>query len=229
MAFLSHCISGFFKRWKKEGLKSTVFLCYQQVSWKLLDFHDRRLDKKICGRDLSRTVTSIYRQTMGATSSQPTRYGALDILFRDLTFSAEDSLLDVGCAKGRVLAYLLHRKFPGKLTGIELNRQVAAEAKAWTDRFPQITLLCGNVFDLNLNSFTVFYLFNPMMPDTLRRFLEKLEQELTHPATLIFLSRPDVPMDHPGWTLLRKGIIDKKWGMPLFNGRQAYAIARYTP
>ena len=230
MASVGHYIRKFHEHCAKEGLRSTLRTGYSVGSYRLIHAIDRKRDLKLCGVDMSYTVPSEYLKTVkGATSAQSTPYAALDMAFGKLKFTEKDSLLDVGCAMGRVLAYLLYRRFPGKITGIELNEQVAAVAKSWTDRFPQVTLICGNAFDLNLDNYTVFYLSNPMDKETTQKFLEKLEQEATHPVTMIFMIRIPVQKGRPGWTVLRSGTIYKKCGVAVFKRRQPYAVMRYTP
>ena len=226
MAFFS----AFREHLAQDGLHDTLHLYYQAAGRRLRHTIDRKRDLKLCGVDLSYTVPSEYlKTTAGATSAQSTPYDALDVVFGKLQFSEQDSLLDVGCAMGRVLAYLVYRRFPGKITGIELNEEVASVARSWTVKFPQITLLCGNAFDLDLNEYNIFYLSNSMEEAVTAQFLEKLERELTHPATVIFVIRVPVKKGRPGWTVLQSGSIYKKWGIPVFKYRQCYAVMRYIP
>ena len=98
---------------------------YRKASRKLTHIYDGMCDRRICGCSLVKYVPSLYRETMGATGSQSTCYWALDKMFKGEHFDENDSFIDVGCGKGRVLAYMVSKKYPCSLTGIELNKEVA--------------------------------------------------------------------------------------------------------
>ena len=73
---------------------------------------DERRDKKICGMSLGAFVPTPYAESHGATGSQSAPYPGLDIILRDLVLAKEDSFIDIGCGKGRVIAYMASRGFP---------------------------------------------------------------------------------------------------------------------
>ena len=64
----------------------------------------------------------------GAHDPDPTPYFVLDELLGHLTLNEHSHLLDVGCGTGRVLAYSVLRSLPGRVTGIELDPQLAERA-----------------------------------------------------------------------------------------------------
>ena len=97
-----------------------------------------------------------------------------------------DSFLDVGCGKGRVLAYLVKIKAPCHITGIEISDEAGAVASEWTDLYDQVTVIRGDVFVQNLNDYTVFFLNRPFLPKTFMAFINKLEKELRHPIALLY-------------------------------------------
>ena len=113
-----------------------------RISRRTVDFIDSFSDKKVCGVSLSKYVPSIAE---GSTGSQSTPYLVLDTIFQDAVFTPEDSLIDVGCGKGRVLAYLLKKECPCKLNGIELNPAVAEYGQHWAVRYPNVNIMCDDV------------------------------------------------------------------------------------
>ena len=94
-----------------------VYITYRIV--RIIDgIHDRR----ICGCDLTRRRDTNIE---GGNHYAPTCYWNLDEVFKNVKFTEEDSFVDVGCGKGRVLAWWLGKNLPGKATGIELDPFVA--------------------------------------------------------------------------------------------------------
>ena len=153
-------------------------------------------------------------------ASQPSHYRVLEKVFRKSHFTEDDSILDVGCGKGRILAYFTEMGFKGKLTGVELRRYIVAVCKQWTRAYPNIQVIEGNVLDLNPNEYTVMVMYNPFGEDVLLKLLEKMEQTLTHPIQLYYLSdhlcgdhingRPGWHLKHRGW-IWRDGIYYLHW------------------
>ena len=90
----------------------------------ILDLYDYSIDKKVCGTSLIKYVPSVFRDDkngVGSTGSQSTHYFILNRMFSHVELKETDRFIDIGCGKGRVLAYLIHKKAPCSLTGIELN------------------------------------------------------------------------------------------------------------
>mgnify|MGYP003298133557 CR=1 FL=1 len=66
----------------------------------------------------------------GAEAVQSSDYRCLDHIFaHHLPLTEQDTLLDVGCVEGRVLTYLHLQGCRAKLTGIELDPEVAETAR----------------------------------------------------------------------------------------------------
>ena len=149
--------------------------------------YDYYWDKKICGVSLLKYAPSEHREDMGATGSQSTRYWMLDDVFGDSFPDDTDSVIDVGCGRGRLLAYMLKRGFKGRVTGIELNESVAEYAESWSRKYSNITVIPGDAFALDYNDYTVLFMARPFEPPFFANFLEKLESELAHPITLYYL------------------------------------------
>ena len=55
------------------------------------------------------------------TGSQSTHYSILKKIFDKVNIDESDSFIDVGCGKGRVLAYLVMHDYKCAITGIEIN------------------------------------------------------------------------------------------------------------
>ena len=115
----------------------------------------------------------------GFTQTTSTEYSVLEKLFSNISIAARDVIVDVGCGKGRVLAWLMHKKIPNKVIGVEVDPSVASETKKRMRRYKQIEILTGDVTEeaFPLNG-TIFYLFNPFGELVMRKFIKKIENNL---------------------------------------------------
>ena len=175
--------------------------------------------------------------SQGAHDPDPTPYFVLDELLGYLTWDEHTHLLDVGCGTGRVLAYVVQAKLPGRVTGIELDPELAARARAWAARHASLEVLTGSALDLDLSPYTGFYLFNPFDQGILQRFIEKLELEVTRPCTVIHMSDNGDTwryVGRPGWTELASGsfqyfLNSRGYHVKVYDHPQHYTVWRYDP
>lgn len=199
---------------------------------RLVTLYDGILDKKICGRSLVKYVPSLYRKTKGATGSQSTSYWFLDEIFRDADFKENDKFIDVGCGKGRVLAHLIRKNFPGELYGVELNAEVAEYAKEWTAKYSNIIIMQGDAFEHDYNAYNILFLGRPFEPDFFKKYVEKLEHELTHPITFYYWvdQQSGNYLNHrTGWTLHKREWLFRSHGFYLASCPQRYSVWTFNP
>lgn len=200
--------------------------------WMMMDYF---LDMRICGRSLVKYVPSIYRDDrrgVGGTGSHSTHYAALEEIFADVRFSPEDRFLDVGCGKGRVLAFLIKQRCPCMIYGVEYNAEVGKIAAEWTKRYERVKVMIGDAFQIDYNSYTILGLARSFLPKTFLSFVETLEKTLTHPITLVsWYDQLDGHLlkDRPGWELQKSGVLDRIRGIKVDSCRQTYSIWVYDP
>ena len=205
------------------------------ISQRLLRIEDGLIDRRVCGRSLVKSVPSIFRDDrkgIGGTNSSPTHYALMKRIFRHVALDASDSLLDVGCGKGRVLAFLLAQKCPCKLYGIEHNPEVAKIAEDWTARYPQVRILVGDAFQLDYNGFTVLTLARSFLPVTFRSFVQRLEETLTHPIRLVsWYDQSDMHFltDRPGWHMEYHESVKRTQGLKFAFVPQSFTVWTFDP
>ena len=202
------------------------------LSIKIAHLFDGRKDHKICGCSLVQYVPSIYRETMGATGSESTCYWALDQIIGEMEFQKNDAFIDVGCGKGRVLAYLLNKNAPCTLTGIELNKDVAEYAHKWTERYDNVMIINGNAFDLDYNDYGVLFMGRPFETQTFHQFIDQLEETLKHPIKLIYWwdTQSGAYLENKScWKLIKRGWVFRSHGLFMYHCPQRYSIWDYTP
>lgn len=216
--------------YNKKFYNSIFGKIYIRVTNKIVHLYNIFVDIKICKRSLNKYVPSIDEDKY--TASQPTAYWILEQVFDGIMFTPEDKIIDVGCAKGRVIAFLLKSNFPGEITGIELNENVAEICRSWTVNHKNVNVINGDVFDINLNQFNIQYLFRPFQTEVFEAFINKTEAELTHPITLIYMSDSHSNTylkDRKGWSLVRRNWIFKKYMLCLSYSPQRFSIWEYNP
>ena len=218
--------------YKKKFYRNFFVRKFISLSVRAVHLYDSIRDRRICGCSLVKYVPSLYRETMGATGSESTCYWALDTIFKGFPLDAQDSLIDVGCGKGRVLAYLADKKVPCPLTGIELNQDVYAYAKSWADACPQITLIQGNAFEQDYNRYTVIFLARPFETDAFHQFVHVLEGHLSHKIRMIYwwdTQSGSYLEDRPRWKITRREWIFVSHGCFLYRWPQRFTVWEYDP
>ena len=114
---------------------------HTKISSVILRLKDEAIDRRICGQSLVKYVESVYRDDangIGLTGSQSTHYIVLDRIFSHITLTEHDHFLDVGCGKGRVLAFLIKEHAPCRVYGVEINEISGKVALEWTEKYDQV-------------------------------------------------------------------------------------------
>ena len=202
------------------------------ISSRVLNLADSIIDKRICGQSLVPYVPSIDRDDkngIGGTGTQSTHYAYLKRIFAGVGLTASDVFMDVGCGKGRVLAFLVKEKCPCPLYGIEHNEEVAQLALNWSKRYDQIHIVVGDALTYDYNPFTVLSLARALLKQTFCAFVEHLEATMTHPIRLVFWYGQEYYCDlnvRPGWAKEKEVRLKRVFGVRVGHG---YSIWRFDP
>ena len=168
----------------------------------------------------------------GAHDPTSSHYFVLKQLFSRFNFTEESHLLDVGCGLGRVLAFFHEQQYPGKATGVEIDKSLALQAEHWAQRFPELSVICSNVLTLSLRPYTHMYLFNPFDSRILVQFLNNVERDVTHPLELIHMSDNGETYyfaERPCWHLVEQGEFQRIEDVVAFQHPQHWSKWAYTP
>ena len=200
-----------------------------KVSRYLLEWLDSIKDIIVCGTVLTKYAAPVAE---GSTCTLSTPYRVLDELFSDASFSEKDSFVDVGCGRGRVLAYLINKKFPGKMTGVELNDDIATFASNWASKYSNIAIISGDAFALDYNNYSVIYMGQPFEPDLFYRFIEYLEKNLHHSVRLFYWVEQysgGFLDNRKGWSLSKRDELIYSKGFFCCITPQRYSVWEYIP
>lgn len=196
---------------------------------------DHFYDMHICGRSLSEYIPSVFRDDkneIGMTGSQSTNYLILKKIFRNVEIKESDAFLDVGCGMGRVLAFCVKEKYPCSLNGIEINEVPGKIAQEWSGKYDNIHVMIGDAFQLDYDQYDVFFLNRPFLPKTFAQFIDVFESRVSHPITFIYWVDQQsgyLLKNRKGWTMKKREIVRKVWGVKLPGGPQGYSIWEYIP
>lgn len=213
----------------------TIGSIRNSINRRILNAVDVSHDRKICGQDLTKYVPSVFRDDkngIGMTGSQSTHYIVLKRIFSHVTISPDDFFIDVGCGKGRVLAFLLKERCPCKIHGIEINEISGTVAAEWSKKYDNVDVTIGDAFKLDYNRYTILFLGRPFLPKTFLEFLELMESQLTHPITFIYWvdqQSGQMLKGRAGWTMKWREELYSIHGLRIAISPQWYSIWDYTP
>lgn len=113
--------------------------------------------------------------------------------FRKL-FPGENSLIDVGSGKGRVMVAAAHYGFKN-ITGVDFAKELCAAAERNINKiktqFPDTTfnVSCKDILNYAINANDkVFFLFNPFNKEIMEKFLERIDRSVKeHKRDIYFI------------------------------------------
>ena len=200
---------------------------------RITERRDIRHDEELVGISLGSYVPSEHREDKGATGSESTPYFALRTMLGEEQLSDSDVFADIGCGKGRVLAYMAaEKKFGGKIRGVELNEKVADVAKEWAEKFDNVEIIAGDAFEQDLSDITVMYLGRPLETEFFKKFIDKFESEMTHPVTVFYWVDQQSGRylkDRAGWKKEKRVFIFYDKCLPVTTVPQGFSKWTYTP
>lgn len=216
---------------RKRSLKDIKYAIDRRV----LNWMDERIDKKLCKTSLVKYVPSKFRDDengIGSTGSESTNYIVLKEIFKDIELTEDDSFLDIGCGKGRVLAFLANKKAPCSLNGVEILEESGQIAKEWSKLYDNVNVTIGDAFETNFNDYTVFLFGRPFLPKTFLQFIEVFEENVKHKVTFIYWWDQQsgfLLKNRPGWTLKSRKKIYKLKGLCTAPRPQGCSYWEYNP
>ncbi|HEU5167377.1 MAG TPA: class I SAM-dependent methyltransferase [Chitinophagaceae bacterium] len=109
-------------------------------------------------------------------------------------FPLENSLIDVGSGKGRVMVAAAHYGFKN-ITGVDFAKELCVAAERNINKiktqFPHTTfnIYCKDILNYEINADDkVFFLFNPFNKEIMAKFLEKIDWSVKeHQRTIYFI------------------------------------------
>ena len=146
--------------------------------------YEKITDHRLFGKTLNKTV---YNLSANNYPAQSISYPYLREFIKRTKYQENEVFVDVGCAWGRLIAYLNIHTNLNKFIGVEINPQVAQYAEQSFKNNPEVQIIQGDVVDKLPKNGTTFFLFNPFDTMVMERFLDSIEQNIDHPIRLLYL------------------------------------------
>lgn len=142
----------------------------KRIFWLMLSFI---LDVKYGGRSLRKSLNNGDTQ-LGYCYTGNSSYEALRQIFSKVQLHKDDVIIDIGCGKGRMFNWLLHKKIKNKLVGIEVDVQVAEFTRRRLSAYPQVDIITGDFACIGASlEASIFYLYNPFRENLIKE-LERI-------------------------------------------------------
>jgi SAM-dependent methyltransferase len=151
------------------------------------------------GRPLGGTVRSRF-EYLGAYHATNSPYEDLDRVFAGVDVEPNDTIVDVGCGKGRSLNWLIDRFPVNPIVGIEIDPELCKQTARRLRRRSNVTVVCGDATELIPPEGRVFYLFNPFDESVMRRFAAAL-RDRGRPATVVYYNARFLEPFRAGFTV----------------------------
>lgn len=216
--------------YNKKFYNSIFGKIYVYITNRIVDLYDYYWDMRICKKSLIKYIPSVDDKKY--TGTQSTRYWVLEHIFQNAKLNDSDSFVEIGCGKGRVVAFLIKSNFKCKITGVELNPEVAAYCKSWTSEYSNVEIINDNALNLNYNDYSSMFMGRPFLPELFEEFVNKIETELNHSITLYYWvdqQSGNYLNDREGWKLVKRRWLFRKHKLCIARFPQRYSIWEYTP
>lgn len=187
---------------ERFGIGSSVFM----INWGGVDFSSEfeNIPKEIGNRYTATSPRILWNAKMKELMKN---------------FSEKDSILDVGCGKGRMLVFFKKYSF-AKVDGLEYSNELVEIAKS---NMSKLNLDCriyqGNAKEWDkYGNYNVFYLFNPFNGSTMEGFINKLIESYrinNRKITVIYFNPREDAMFMDNY--FRKETIDESLNMYIYG------------
>jgi SAM-dependent methyltransferase len=182
----------------------------------------RRLRRALIQRTLERhgeTGGHVGAEEIGIKDAEyheyePSGWRALSSALRGIEIGPEDSFVDIGCGKGRVLLQATRRPF-GRVLGVELSPQLAEQARqlvasAKRRRCGSVEVVVADVTRWEVpDDVTIAYAYNALSGESLQQMLDRLADSVQRtPRRLLFIyanpEHEEEVLAHPALELLER-------------------------
>jgi hypothetical protein len=134
---------------------------------------DFAIQKRLIG---NKTIKSI-NPDRGISKWQNTSYDALNHMLLEsgrFKIKPNDVIIDVGCADGKPFNILLYHGVKNMMIGYEINVVRALKVKQSLKNYPNVHIICDDIFEDFPTTGTIFYLFNPFGEELMKKFVQNI-------------------------------------------------------
>lgn len=162
------------------------------------------LDVRIGGVPLAGSIRTKYGE-QGAKDTANSSYAMVREIFEQIGVASNDVLVDIGCGKGRVINWWLLHYPHNKITGIELDPNIAVFTKRRLRKYKNVNIIAGDAITNIPREGTIFYMYNPFNAEIMERFKNQLIEMNMLDIKLVYLNAVYIEVfeNDPDWCVQR--------------------------
>ena len=112
----------------------------------------------------------------GCYHTQSVEYEELKFVFDDYIIGERDIILDVGCGRGRIFNFLLHKGLKNEMIGVEIDDEISNFTKKRLKKYKNIKIVNSDIFEYERKDITIYFLFCPFDAILTEKFFNYLEE-----------------------------------------------------
>lgn len=167
-------------------------------------FSNFLLDMRYGGKFLGGGIPSRF-QNEGAYATANSNISVLPAIFKLVPIHECDTIVDVGCGKGRPINWWLSQYLKNDIYGIELDETIADSIRKRLGKYSNVHIVSGDAVENIPKNATIFYLYNPFNADVLKRFTDALllPPDNYQNAVIIYYNPVHINVfkDNPAWSV----------------------------
>ena len=218
-----------FRRLLQRASRITPSKLWYYFNRKLIKAIDRYNDYRITGLDLTKCVKD---STSINSECWIPNYLTINKILLRANLSHKDSVIVVGCGKGRVIASLLRKHGECEIYGIDENEAFVQICTEWSKKYKNVHIACDSVFSVDYNQFSVLYLNRSFSVQDANKYIRFIERQMQHHITVVHpfdQSSKSIFENRPGWMLQCREEFFKIHGFQVAGTIRRFSIWRYVP
>lgn len=196
----------------------------ERTEYAVREFETYIFDRRYFGKSLNFPVSN-SREEIGGIRYESTGIWILRDTFKQFSIRPDDVIVDAGCGTGRVLAWMISRGYRNRMIGIEIDEKLAKIAERALNKYPNVSIVQGDIIENLPEDATLFYLFNPFKADLMRNFRDSLKKTYADGRSLrvVYLNAQEIDLFRadPDW-LVRE--IPRPKSAPWYKRKKPWCV-----
>lgn len=112
----------------------------------------------------------------GCFHTQSIEYSELDWIFSHMNYLSNETIMDVGCGRGRLFNFLLHKGFRGNMYGVEIDPEIYQFTYDRLSSYQNVTIVCDNAIFSPDEKIDIYFMFCPFDREHTKAFAKAIEK-----------------------------------------------------
>lgn len=138
--------------------------------------------------------------SQGCFHTQSIEYSELDWIFSHLDYF-DGTIMDIGCGRGRLFNYLLHKGYQGHMYGVEIDPEICQFTQNRLSAYRNVTIVCADAVFSPKKEIDTYFMFCPFDRIHTNTFINAVEQIHKSCKVIYYHSKySDEFLHRSGWT-----------------------------